>query len=320
MSAPLPNLAARSAIDFPAVRGRLITNAPIGRQSWFGVGGPAEVLCWPADRKDLAALLQTLPLGVPVTVIGGASNLLIRDGGVPGFSIRLGREFAGIAIEKREIVAGAGALHLNIALFAAKAGIAGFEFLSGIPGTLGGGLRMNAGAYGREIKDILVSAIALDRSGDRHEIDHAAMGFSYRRSAVDPGCIFVEARLRGADCDPNAITRRMQEIRAAREATQPIRARTGGSTFKNPPRDVAWRLIDAAGCRGLVRGGAMVSSRHANFLINSRGATASDLEGLGEEVRRRVYEATGVMLEWEIRRIGRAPSDDDTIAQGVPKR
>ncbi len=304
----------------PALRGRLIANAPIGRQTWFGVGGPAEQLYWPADADDLVAFLGAVPSEIPVTAVGGGSNLLIRDGGIPGVTLRLGRGFAGIGIERDQIVAGAGALHLNVALFAAKVGIAGLEFLSGIPGTVGGGLRMNAGAYGRELTDVLVSAIALDRDGGRHEIDGAAMGFSYRRCAVDPEWIFVAARLRGTDGDPPAIARRMVEIRVAREASQPIRTRTGGSTFKNPPGDAAWRLIDAAGCRGLMRNGAMVSPQHANFLINTGNATATDLEALGEEVRRRVYEVTGVVLEWEIRRIGCLLPGIEPVLAGAPNR
>ena len=196
-------------------------------------------------------------------------------------------------------------LHLNVALFAARSGIAGLEFFSGIPGTVGGGLRMNAGAYGREVKDVLVSATALDRAGREHVIKADAMRFSYRHCAVDPGWIFVAARLRGERDDPEAIARRMAEIRAAREASQPIRSRTGGSTFSNPAGDLAWRLIDAAGCRGLRRGGALVSPKHTNFLINTGNATAADIEGLGEEVRRRVFETSGIVLEWEIRRVGR---------------
>ena len=304
----------------PDSRGRLIENAPIGQQTWFGVGGPAEMLYRPDDREDLVAFLAALPRDIPVTVIGGGANLLVRDGGIPGVIIRLGRRFADLAIEGREIVAGAGALHLNIALFAAEAGITGMEFLSGIPGTLGGGLRMNAGAYGREIEDVLVSAIALDRAGGSHAIDSAAMGFSYRHCAVDPDWIFLEARLRGGEGDPAAIARQIAQIRAAREASQPIRARTGGSTFRNPPDDSAWRLIDAAGCRGLVRGGAIVSPQHTNFLINTGNATATDLETLGEEVRRRVYETAGVALEWEIRRVGRPLPGIEPIAEGAPKR
>jgi UDP-N-acetylmuramate dehydrogenase len=302
------------------LRGRLIANARIGRQTWFGVGGPAELLYRPADCEDLCAFLVALPPGVPVTALGGGSNLLIRDGGLPGVTARLGRRFAGIAIDGSDVLAGAGALHLNIALAAAEAGIAGFEFLSGIPGTIGGGLRMNAGAYGGEIKDLLVSATALDRAGAVQLIGAGSMEFSYRYCGVDQGWVFVAARLRGTFGDPAVIARRMAEIRQAREATQPIRTRTGGSTFKNPPGDAAWRLIDLAGCRGLARGGAMVSPQHANFLINLGNATAGDLEGLGEEVRRRVYEASGVVLEWEIRRIGRPLPGIEPVAKGVPKQ
>lgn len=288
----------------PAVRGRLAAGAAVGRHTWFGVGGAAETLFEPADCADLSAFLTALPEAVCVTPIGGGANVLIRDGGIRGVTIRLGRNFTGLIAEGNCIVADAAALHLNIALFAAEAGIAGLEFLSGIPGTIGGGLRMNAGAYGCEIRDVLVSARAVDRLGEEHVIDAASMGFSYRHCAVDPGWIFTKARLRGEAGKPDAIARRMAEIRTTREATQPIRARTGGSTFRNPPGDSAWRLIDVASCRGLKRGGAMVSPKHTNFLINTGNATAADLEGLGEEVRRRVYETSGVALEWEIRRIG----------------
>ncbi|MGH7065851.1 MAG: UDP-N-acetylmuramate dehydrogenase [Stellaceae bacterium] len=289
----------------PAVRGRLVRNAPLGKQTWFGAGGDAELLFRPADVADLAGFLAGLPPTMPVTVLGVGSNLLVRDGGIPGVTIRLGRGFAGVAVDGGEVIAGAGALDRIVALAAAEAGLSGLEFLSGIPGTLGGSLRMNAGAYGREIKDVLVSATALDRSGASHEIDRVGMRLSYRYCGVDPGWIFVLARLRGAAAGRAEIIARMAAIRAARAATQPVRARTGGSTFANPPGDSAWRLIDAAGCRGLVRGGAMVSPQHTNFLVNTGAATAADIEGLGEEVRRRVYETSGVVLEWEIRRIGR---------------
>jgi UDP-N-acetylmuramate dehydrogenase len=240
-----------------------------------------------------------------VTVIGVGSNLLVRDGGIPGLTIRMGRGCAGITIEGDEVLVGASALDRIVSCTAAEAGIGGLEFLSGIPGSIGGSVRMNAGAYGREIKDVLVSATALDRTGRAYTIDGAAMGFSYRHSNVEPSWILVEARLRGAFGDRFAIASRLTEIRAAREATQPVRARTGGSTFKNPPGESAWNLIEAAGCRGLSRGGAMVSEKHTNFLINTGNATAADLEGLGEEVRRRVYETSGIVLEWEIERIGR---------------
>jgi UDP-N-acetylmuramate dehydrogenase len=290
--------------QIPPVRGRLTADAAIGKQTWFGVGGPAEILFRPADVADLVGFFAALPPRIQVTVIGVGSNILVRDGGIPGVVIRLGRGFAGIDIERNQLRVGTAALDRIVAFAAADAGLGGLEFLSGIPGSIGGSLRMNAGAYGREIKDVLVSAIALDRTGETHAVDSRAMGLSYRHSDVDPSWAFVEARLRGAPGNRAAIRRRLNEIRAAREATQPVRARTGGSTFKNPPGDSAWRLIDAAGCRGLVRGGAMVSQQHTNFLINTGTATAADLEGLGEEVRRRVHDTSGIWLEWEIERVG----------------
>jgi len=289
----------------PSVRGRLTANAPIGPMTWFRVGGPADVLFRPVDETDLADFLATLPVDIPVTVIGVASNLLVRDGGIPGVTIRLGRGFAEIAADGDTVRAAAGALDLNVALTAAAAGIAGLEFLSGVPGTIGGGLRMNAGAYGGEIKDVLVEASAIDRQGEIHRARAAELGLSYRHSDAPDDWIFTGAVLRGEPGEPTAIAARMEEIKASREASQPIPARTGGSTFANPPGDSAWRLIDAAGCRGLTRGGAMVSKKHTNFLINTGTATAADLEGLGEEVRRRVHTQFGVVLEWEIRRIGR---------------
>jgi UDP-N-acetylmuramate dehydrogenase len=288
----------------PPVRGRLTGNAPIGPMTWFRVGGPAEILFRPADETDLADFLRDLPADIPVSVIGVASNLLVRDGGIPGVTIRLARGFAGIEIDGDEIRVGAGALDLNIALTAAEAGIAGLEFLSGVPGAIGGGLRMNAGAYGSEVKDVLVEATAIDRSGTIHRTPAAELGLSYRHCGVPEDRIFTGAKFRGRRDDPAAISRRMAEIQAAREASQPIRARTGGSTFANPPGAKAWELIDAAGCRGLVRGGAMVSEKHTNFLINTGVATGADIEGLGEEVRRRVHAQSGIVLDWEIRRIG----------------
>jgi UDP-N-acetylmuramate dehydrogenase len=303
-----PSTAALIA-QLPPVRGRLIANAEIGKQTWFGVGGPAEMLFRPADAADLATFLAALPSEIPVSVIGVGSNLLVRDGGIPGVTIRLGRGCGAIAVWRDEVRAGAAALDRVTAFAAAEAGIAGLEFLSGIPGAIGGSVRMNAGAYGREIKEVLASATALDRSGQIRTVDCTAMGLSYRHSDLDPGWILIDARLRGTPGDRNAITSRLAEIRAAREATQPVRARTGGSTFKNPPGDSAWRLIDAAGCRGLVRGGAMVSEKHTNFLINRGDATGTDLETLGEEVRRRVYETSGVVLNWEIERVGQPLSE-----------
>ena len=289
----------------PKVRGRIAANAPIGPQTWFRVGGPAEVLFRPADERDLSDFLAQLPADVPVIVIGVGSNLLVRDGGIPGVTIRLGRGFAEIAVGGDTVRAGAGALDLNVALTAAEAGIGGLEFLSGVPGTIGGGLRMNAGAYGGEIKDVLVTATAVDRTGAVHHAPAAELNLSYRHSGAPDDWIFTGAILRGALGDRQEIARRMGEIQAAREASQPIRSRTGGSTFANPPGHQAWQLIDAAGCRGLVRGGAMVSEKHTNFLINTGTASAADIEGLGEEVRRRVHAEFGVVLEWEIRRIGR---------------
>jgi UDP-N-acetylmuramate dehydrogenase len=289
----------------PKVRGRLAANAPVGPMTWFRVGGPAEVLFRPADDHDLSEFLGALPADVPVTVIGVGSNLLVRDGGIPGVTIRLGRGFAEIAAEGDTVRAGTGALDLNVALTAAEAGIAGLEFLSGVPGTIGGGLRMNAGAYGSEIKDVLVEAEAVDRNGAIHRVQAAELGLSYRHSEAPDDWIFISAILRGRLGEKQEIAGRMTEIQAAREASQPIRSRTGGSTFANPPGHQAWQLIDAAGCRGLVRGGAMVSEKHTNFLINTGTASAADIEGLGEEVRRRVHARSGIVLEWEIRRIGR---------------
>ena len=299
-----PSTAARLARLLP-VRGRLTENAPIARQTWFGVGGPAEVLFRPADADDLAHFLAALPSEIPVTVFGIGSNLLVRDGGIPGVAVRLGRGCAAVSIGGDEIRVGAAALDRIVAFAAADAGIGGFEFLSGIPGSIGGSVRMNAGAYGREMKDVLVSATALDRSGRAHSLTPDLMHLSYRHSGVDRGWIFIGAKLRGVPNHRARIASQLNEIRAVREATQPVRARTGGSTFKNPPGESAWHLIDAAGCRGLVRGGAMVSEKHTNFLINTGNATAADLESLGEEVRRRVYESSGFVLEWEIERIGR---------------
>jgi len=288
----------------PPVRGRLMAGAPLAPLTWFGVGGPAEVLFRPADPADLAGFFAAKPPDIPVTLIGVGSNLLVRDGGIAGVTVRLRRGFTEIAASAGELRVGAGALDIKVALAAAEAGLAGLEFLAGVPGTIGGGLRMNAGAYGSEIKDVLIAAEALDPSGRRHTLDPAAMGLSYRHCGVDPDWIFIGATLRGRVGDVAEIARRMDEIKAVREASQPVRSRTGGSTFANPPGDTAWRLIDAAGCRGLRRGGAMVSEKHANFLINAGNATAADLEGLGEEVRRRVFRDSGVVLEWEIRRVG----------------
>lgn len=288
----------------PPVRGRLAAAASLAEITWFRVGGPAEVMFRPADRDDLTAFLKGKPAGMPVTVLGVGSNILVRDGGVPGVVIRLGRGFADIIVHGDEVEAGAGALDVNVATVAQQAGLAGLEFLRGIPGTIGGGLRMNAGAYGTEFKDVLVWAEALDPAGQLHRLTPAQMKFAYRHCGVPEDWVFVGARLRGERGDPVAIKARMDEIQAAREGSQPIRSRTGGSTFANPEGRKAWQLIDAAGCRGLVIGDAQVSERHCNFLINRGSATAADLEALGETVRERVKAASGVELRWEIKRIG----------------
>jgi UDP-N-acetylmuramate dehydrogenase len=288
----------------PAVRGRLVADAPIGASTWFRVGGPAEVLFRPADRDDLVEFLAATPDDIAVTVIGVGSNLLVRDGGIAGVVIRLGRGFAAIEAGECEVRAGAGAVDRTVALAAARAGIAGLEFLSGIPGMVGGGFATNAGAYGSEFKDVLVSAEAVDRAGTIHRVGPGDLGLSYRHSVVPSDWIFAAATFRGEPGEPGAILERLERIQAAREASQPIRERTGGSTFANPPGHQAWRLIDEAGCRGLRRGGAMVSEKHTNFLINTGAATAADIEGLGEEVRCRVHDRFGILLEWEIRRVG----------------
>ena len=288
----------------PAVRGRLRPDVPLARYTWFRVGGPAEVLFEPANADDLADFLGRLPEGVPVTVLGVGSNLLIRDGGIPGVVVRLGRAFAKTEIEATNLRAGAGATCPNVAKAARDAALAGLEFLTGVPGSLGGAIRMNAGAYGGEMVAAFVSAVALDGRGNRHVLDGTTMAFSYRHSALPEDWIVVEATLTGQPGEVAAITARMDDFQNRREETQPIRTRTGGSTFTNPSGARAWELIDRAGCRGLRRGGAVVSEKHCNFLVNAGGASAADLEGLGEEVRRRVFETTGYRLEWEIRRVG----------------
>ena len=288
----------------PRVRGRLTENAPLAPVTWFRVGGPAEILFRPADREDLAYFLAGCPADVPITVMGVGSNLLVRDGGVPGVVIRLARGFNNLDIEGERVTVGAAVLDLNVALACSQLEVAGLEFLSGIPGTIGGALRMNAGAYGREMKDVIESADVLDREGNLHRLLPADLGLGYRRSSVPPDWIFVGATLHGAPGEEPVIAARIAEIQKARADSQPIRSRTGGSTFANPPGARAWQLIDNAGCRGLRHGGAQVSEMHCNFLVNTGDATAADLEFLGESVRRRVLETSGVSLEWEIKRIG----------------
>lgn len=288
----------------PKCRGRLTADAPLAQVTWFRVGGPAEVLFRPADADDLAEFLERLPNDVPVTLIGVASNLLVRDGGVPGVTIRLGRGFADIACAGDTLTVGAAALDLNVAVTARDAGLAGLEFLSGIPGTIGGALRMNGGAYGREMADVLVAAQAVGRDGARLTFSNEQMGFTYRHADAPTDCVFTGAVLRGVPGDRLEIARRMAEIAEKRADSQPVRSRTGGSTFKNPDGCKAWELIDKAGCRGLSIGDAQVSEMHCNFLINQGNARAADLEALGEEVRRRVFDNSGVTLEWEIKRVG----------------
>ena len=291
--------------SLPEVRGKLEENAPLSRYTWFGTGGPADILFRPADAVDLADFLADLPADVPITVIGLGSNLLVRDGGIPGVVIRLGKAFGAIEADGDHVFVGAGAVDIAVASAARDVGIAGLEFLRGIPGSIGGALAMNAGAYGREMKDIVVSATALDRTGIHHKLALEDFEYRYRSSAVPPDWIFTSAALRGWPGEAAEIAARMTEIADAREDSQPLRTRTGGSTFKNPDGARAWELIDRAGCRGLAIGDAQVSEKHCNFLINRGRATSDDLEALGEEVRRRVAEETGVSLEWEIKRIGR---------------
>ena len=294
----------RIASPLPAVRGSYTENAPLKDLVWFRAGGNAEMLFRPADANDLAAFLSEKPEGLPVSVIGVGSNLLVRDGGIPGVVIRLPAAFGKATAEGNRIRAGAAALDANVARLAADNGIAGLEFLRGVPGTIGGALRMNAGCYGSEIKDILVEATALDGNGNVVKLTRADMGFTYRKSAVPDDYIFIEAVFEGARGAPDDIRARMNKLVEDREASQPVKTKTGGSTFKNPEGHKAWQLIDEAGCRGLRRGDAQVSEKHCNFLINAADAKAADIEALGEEVRSRVKAKSGVTLEWEIKRVG----------------
>ena len=287
----------------PAIRGRVRAGAPLAPFTWFRTGGPAQWLARPADAEDLVALLAGRPADEPFTVVGAASNLIVRDGGVPGLVVKLGGAFGGVSVERDGVVAGAAALDAAVAEHAAAAGLTGLEFLSGIPGSVGGAVAMNAGAYGAETADVLDWAeVATPRGVLR--LPAAAFRFAYRHAVLPEDAVVVRARLRARPGDRKAIAARMAEIRASREETQPVRARTGGSTFKNPPNRKAWELIDAAGCRGLSLGAARVSEKHCNFLLNTGDATAAELEALGEEVRARVLVHSGVPLEWEIKRLG----------------
>lgn len=289
----------------PPTRGRLRTHADLSKGNWFGVGGLADILFKPEDTNDLAQFMQHLPRHVPVTVLGVGSNLLIRDGGMEGVVIRLGRGLAECRAEGNRLVVGAACLNSNAVTVARLHGIGGVEFLSGIPGTIGGALAMNAGAYGMETKNILVEAEAVDPHGGIHILTPEKIGYDYRHCALPQGWVFTRATLQGHAEKHEVIEERIAHISAERSLTQPVRSRTGGSTFKNPTYIKAWKLIEAAGCRGLEIGGAQMSPLHCNFMINTGGATAHDLETLGEEVRRRVYDNSGIRLEWEIKRLGR---------------
>lgn len=314
----------RGLLDrLPTPRGELRADAPLARGTWFRVGGSAEALFRPRDVDDLIEFLKAKPADVPVTILGAGTNLLIRDGGVAGVVVRLGRTFAGIRVEDDRVVAGGAAMDVNVARAAAAANLAGLEFLSGIPGTIGGAVRMNAGAYGRELRDVVVSVEAVDPRGGRHVLKGPELGLAYRTCAIPESWTFVSAVLRGRGGSSAAIRAGMASVQAARAESQPIRSKTGGSTFANPVGPEAggaraWELIDRAGCRGLRRGGAVVSDLHCNFLVNDGSATAADLEALGEEVRRRVAETSGVVLRWEIRRIGE--HDRAVLAPTPPAR
>jgi UDP-N-acetylmuramate dehydrogenase len=302
-----PDLITEVKARLPDVRGRLLANQPLAELTWFRVGGPAQVLFMPEDEADLAYALGQLPAAIPVTVIGLGSNLIVRDAGVPGVVIRLGRGFGEVKVEDGErIRAGTAVPDVKVSRAAQEAAITGLAFFRGIPGAIGGALRMNGGAYGRETKDALIEARAVDRQGRLHVFTNGDMHYTYRHCGVPDDVIFTQALFQGAAGDPATIAAEMDKITESREATQPIKSRTGGSTFKNPPGHKAWQLIDAAGCRGLKHGAAQVSEMHCNFLINLGGATAADIETLGETVRRRVRENSGVELEWEIKRIGTA--------------
>ncbi len=294
----------------PQPRGRLEANFPLADLTWFRVGGPAEVLFTPADELDLADFLKSTPADIAVCVIGVGSNLLVRDGGVPGVVVRMGKGFANISLEaNHRIRAGVAALDVRVARFAQENSIDALTFLRGIPGTIGGALRMNGGAYGGETKDILVEARAVDRAGHIHVLSNSDMHYTYRHCGVREDLIFTEALFQGRPGDAAGIAAAMDKITEAREMTQPVKSRTGGSTFKNPPGHKSWQLIDKAGMRGFAIGPAKVSELHCNFLINEGGATSAEIEELGETVRRRVKETSGIDLDWEIKRIGLSLAD-----------
>jgi UDP-N-acetylmuramate dehydrogenase len=303
--AAFPDITFDLKAAMPDLRGRLLANQSLAELTWFRVGGPAQILFTPSDEDDLAYFLAQLPAELSVYVVGVGSNLIVRDGGIPGVVIRLSPRGFGETNAAEDIVsAGTAALDKRVAETAAAANLGGLEFFFGIPGSIGGALRMNAGANGSETRDVLIEASGIGRDGKRHTFTNADMKFVYRNSGVDPAIIFTAARFRGIVAAPEAIRARMNEVQRHRETAQPIREKTGGSTFKNPPDHSAWKLIDAAGCRGLRVGGAQVSEMHCNFLINTGNATGHDIEALGETVRRRVKENSGIELHWEIKRIG----------------
>jgi UDP-N-acetylmuramate dehydrogenase len=300
-----PDITPDLKAGMPRLRGRLLANEGLAPLTWFRVGGPAQVLFTPADEDDLAYFLSRLPREIPICIVGVGSNLIVRDGGILGIVIRLSpRAFGEINALDDIVVAGTAALDKRVAESAAAANIGGLEFLFGIPGTVGGALRMNAGANGRETQDVLIEATGIDRAGHRHIFSNEEMKFAYRNSGVDPSVVFTSARFRGMIAASDVIRARMNEVQNHREMAQPIREKTGGSTFKNPPGNTAWKLIDAAGCRGMRIGGAQVSEMHCNFLINTGNSTGHDIEALGEAVRARVKENSGIELHWEIKRIG----------------
>ena len=288
---------------FPATKAEIRTNVSLAKKTWMGVGGNAEFYFEPADEKDLCNFIKDKP-AIPILVLGGGSNIIVRDGGVPGITIHLGKPFASVAQQGNEIICGAGLLSVDLARFAQKCGLTGFEFLSGIPGTVGGALRMNAGAYGSEIKDILKTVRVVDSSGQIQEMTPQSDFFKYRENGLPDDWIFIGATFTGIPEEEDKIIQKMQEFKTKREANQPQGVKTSGSTFKNPDGLKAWLLIDKAGCRGLKKGDAIISEKHTNFLINQGKASSADVEGLGEEVRKRVYDKCGIMLEWEVKRVG----------------
>jgi UDP-N-acetylmuramate dehydrogenase len=312
-----PDLVPEIMNALPDLRGRLSSNVSLAGITWFRVGGPAQILFTPADEADLAYFMKNRPSGLPVFVIGLGSNLLVRDGGIEGVVIRLGRGFGAISVEDgQRLRVGSAVPDVKVARAAADAGITGLAFYRGIPGSIGGALRMNAGAHGRETKDVLVRARAVDPEGTIHELSVADMGYTYRHAGVPEDWIFTEALFEGGKGNPAEILDQMKEVAEYREQNQPIKERTGGSTFKNPPGNSAWKLIDESGCRGLRVGGAKVSELHCNFLINDTNAAGEDVERLGETIRRRVMATSGVSLEWEIIRVG-LPEDGRPVGEAL---